>query len=559
MHPTFCSAKAWQFSTDTRGAIALLAAAVMPIAIGALALAVDMGSLYVERRQAQGAADLAAIAAASDLENAEAAVAATLKANGLASVDSLSVTKGSYVPDPDVPIGLRFRPGASPTNAVEVVFSKPGTTFFARVFSSEPIAIEVRAVAANASLATFSIGSRLLAVRAGLLNKLLGAMFGGSLNLTVMDYEALIDADVKLLSLLNALATELNLTGVTYNEILNTKVTAGNVLSAAAAATAQEGNASVAAVLHTLAGQASSATMRAPLSTLLDLGVIGSASIGQSSPGLDAGVNALDLVTGIASLANETNQAALDLTAGVPGLLSLKADLAIGERPQHSPWVAMGQPGAAVYTAQTRLRVVAEVGGSGLLAGARIRLPIGIDIAYAKATLSEVSCSNAEQSTAHATIAARPGVARAWVGELSASSLADPSSEPVVSTARIVDLPLIKVTGRADIASGNIGDTNLEFTHSDVDDRTVKTVGTRNFVETLVTSLLGKLQLTVQLGGLGIGLPGPITQLVMGALGAIAPALDQAIYELLNTLGVHLGEADVRVHGIRCGTSVLAG
>jgi uncharacterized membrane protein len=27
----------------------------------------------------------------------------------------------------------------------------------------------------------------------------------------------------------------------------------------------------------------------------------------------------------------------------------------------------------------------------------------------------------------------------------------------------------------------------------------------------------------------------------------------------LNTLGVHLGEADVRVHGIRCGTSVLAG
>lgn len=550
---------AGRFRRDKRGSIAILSAALMPIAIGALALAVDLGSLYVERRHAQGVADLAAIAAASDLDNAEAAAAAVLRENGLSSARSLTVTKGRYTPDPLVQSGQRFQRNANPVNAVEVSFSKTGGIFFASVFVSSPIEMGVRAVAANASLATFSIGSRLLAVRDGLLNKLLGAMLGTNINLSVMDYESLVDADVKLLNFLNALATELNLSGVTYNDVLNSSMTAGDVLSAAAAATAQDGNSSASATLQELAGQAGAASLQAPLSTLIDLGVLGATSIAQSAPGLDVGINTMELVTGTAALSNASNQAALDLTAAVPGLLSLKVDLTVGERPQRSPWVATDQPGASVYTAQTRLRIVAEVGGSGLLAGARIRLPIAADIAYARATLTEVSCSNGDQSTAHARISARPGIARAWIGELSTSSLQNLSGEPVVSTAKIVDLPLIKVTGHADVASTNTGDTTLDFTQADVDNKTLKRVGTSDFVETLVTSLVSRLQLSVQIGGLGIGLPGVITQLIANALGAIAAPLDQIVYSLLNTLGVHLGEADVRVHGIRCGTSVLAG
>jgi len=66
-----------RFAQNSAGSIAVLSAAVLPLSIGALALAVDMGSLYIERRQAQSAADLAAMAAAADLDNAEAAVAAT--------------------------------------------------------------------------------------------------------------------------------------------------------------------------------------------------------------------------------------------------------------------------------------------------------------------------------------------------------------------------------------------------------------------------------------------------------------------------------------------------
>jgi uncharacterized membrane protein len=559
MYSESISRRLGRLRRDRGGSVAVLAAALLPVAVGALALAIDMSSLYIARRQAQSAADLAAIAAASDLERAEAAAAATLRANGIAEPRALTVTKGSYTPDPSRPSNQRFQPGASPVNAVEVAFSKTGSLFFAKVFSRNPIDMNVRAVAANAALATFSIGSRLLAIRDGLLNKLLGAMLGSSIELSVMDYEGLIETDVKLLSFLDALATDLNLTGVTYEDVLNMNMTAGDILSAAATATQQDGNSAIAATLQELAGQASSATLQAPLSTLIDLGIIGSTSIAQAAPGLDASIRAMDLVNGTAALSNGSNQVTLDLNATVPGLLSLKVDLAVGERSQHSPWVAMGQPGATVYTAQTRLRIVAEVAGSGLLAGTRIRLPIGADIAYAKATLTDVSCSDGDQSTARAKIAARPGIARAWIGETSASSLSDLSSEPHVTAGKIIDLPLIKVTGRADVASTNTADTLLEFTQADVKNKTVKAVGTSDFAQTIVTTLLGRLQLSVQVGGLGIGLPGAISQLVANALGAVAAPLDQVVYQLLSTLGVHLGEADVRVHGIRCGTSVLAG
>lgn len=548
-----------RFARNGVGSIAILSAAALPLSIGALALAVDMGSLYIERRQAQSAADLAAMAAAANLDNAEVAVAASLEANGIDRPRSLTVIKGHYSPDPSLPRAARFRPATDPINAVEVAFTKPGRIFFASVFIDQPIEMEVRALAANASLATFSIGSRLLAVRDGLLNALLGALLGSNINLSAMSYQSLVDTDVQLLGFMNALATEMNVTAGTFNDVLNTSMTVGNVFKAAAAATAADGNSSASAALQALAGQAGSASLSAPLSSLINLGPLGSASLAQPPPGLDAGVNAMNLVNGTAALANGTNQVALNLGAAIPGVLSLKVDLAIGERQQHSAWVAVGQPGASVYTAQTRLRVVAEVGGSGLLAGTRIRLPIGVDIAYARGTLSEVTCSNGDPSTAKAKISARPGIAHAWVGELSGSSLSNLTSEPSVANARIVDTALIKVTGRADVSATNTNDTLLTFTQADVDAGTIKRVGTTNFVETVVTSLLGNLSLNVQIGGLGIGLPGTVSQLVMSILRPIAAPLDQVIYSLLATLGVHLGEADLRVHGIRCGTAVLVG
>ena len=553
--PAFCR----RLRRDETGTIIIMTALLLPVIIGATAFAVDIGALYLERRQAQGAADLAAIAGAADLERAEAAVAATLKVNGIVKTTSLKVTKGNYEPDPKLPHTQRFRADVAPFNAVQVEFSKPGRLYFAHVFHPAQVDLAVKAVAANASLATFSVGSRLLAVRDGLLNALAGALLGGNINLSVMDYEALVKADVKLNTFLDALASELHITGASYNDVLSANMTAGNVFTAAATAAGKAGDGGAASALTKLSSQAGSATLKTPLSSILNLGPLGSAGVGQANPGLDAGVNAMDLVSGTAVLANGENQVVVDLGVTVPGLLSLKVDLAIGERPQQSPWVAVGQPGATVYTAQTRLRIVAEIGGSGLLAGARIRLPIGIDLAFARATLAAASCSSGDPTTARATIATRPGIVRAWIGESSASSMADFKGQPTVTAANIVNAGLIKVTGRADISVTNTTDTMLEFTYADIVNKTIKRAETVNITETLVTSLLKNLTLTVQVGGLGIGLPGTVQTLVANTLGGVAAPLDQVVHTLLNTLGVHLGEADVRLHGLRCGAAVLTG
>src|SRR5690606_33050409 len=68
-------------------------------------------------------------------------------------------------------------------------------------------------------------------------------------------------------------------------------------------------------------------------------------------------VNALQMVTAAAGLANGKNQVALDVGATLPGLATVKVNLAIGEPPVETPSHRLGAPGSAVRSAQTRLAV----------------------------------------------------------------------------------------------------------------------------------------------------------------------------------------------------------
>ncbi len=545
--------------SDERGSIAVIAAAVLPVSIAAAALAVDMGSLYLERRAAQGAVDLAALAAAADMERANAAAAATMAANGIDGLSSLQVTKGSYQGDPRLRHTDRFRAGGSPGNAVEVVARRAGRVYFASYFTSEPMHMEVRAVAVSASQATFSVGSRLLAVRDGLVNKVLGALVGGNVALSVMDYNALAQADVKMQPFLDALATQVGVTAGTYSDVLSAHATMADVVRAMAAVAAANHDASAAAALTALLGSGSLSSVTVPLTALLNLGPLAAASIGQPNPGLDATFTALEVVSAAAVIANGGRQVAADLGVAIPGLLSLKLELAIGELPQQSGWATVGQADSMIRTAQMRLRLTAEVAGSGLLAGAKIKLPVMIDVAYAQGRLAEVACSSGAQSDATATIATRPGIAQAWIGELQSPRFNDFSTAPRVTAAKMVDVALAKVFGSSHVTMGNTRDTMLAFTQADVDSKTIKRADTSNFAESLISSLLRNLDLQVQVAGLNLGLGGTISNLVATILGTVARPLDQVVYTLLTALGVHLGEADVRVHGIRCGASVLAG
>ncbi|PPC80111.1 MAG: hypothetical protein CTY31_06730 [Hyphomicrobium sp.] len=544
-------------ASDNSGSIAIMSAFFLMVSISAAALAIDIGMLHLDKRHAQGAADLAAIAAASDPQNATAAARATLTANGIDNPQSLLVVPGNYTPDITRAPSSRFQPGVMPYNAAHVTFAKPGRTYFAQAFAETCCKIEVAATGASAALATFSIGSRLLAVRDGAINSLLGSLLGSNVALTVMDYNALADLDVTAADFLDALASELSVTAGTYDDVLNSSATVGDVIAATAKVSEQSGNSQAQVALTKLLGKSAGTSKNISLASLLDLGPLANVAIGDPAPGLDAKFKALDIITSAATVANGENQVSLDVGANIPGLLSLKLDVAIGEPPQNSSWAAAGEVGSIVRTAQTRLKLTAEVGGSGLLSAARIRLPIYLDLAYAEGRLDEIKCSGDNKQ--EATIAARPGIADVWIGEVNANQFKNFTSKPSVTKANIVDLPLIKVRGKAHVEAGNTSETDLTFTQADVDAGTIKRTDTSTIVESVVSSLLTELDLEVQILGIGIGLPGAIKSLVANTLATIAKPLDAVVYDLLSTLGVHVGEADVRVHGIRCGSGVLTG
>jgi len=540
--------------SDAGGGVAVVLALFMVVSVSLCAIAIDMGSLYLERRTLQGAADLAAIAAAGDLDRAEAAARATLTANGLGEVHALSVVKGRYEPAREVAPEARFVAGQEPFNAVRLNAATSGRLYFAKSFMSAP-QISVSAIGTADAQAAFSIGSRLASLNGGAINALLGAVLGGNVSLSAMDYNALLDADVSLGGFLSALAAEVGLTAGTYNSLLNGEIGVGDVLNAAVKAANAAGEAEGAQAVARLLGQTTAAAT-VPLKTVLDLGPLAHAEAGQPDVGLAADLNLMALISALAQAGNAKNQVALDLGGSVPGLLALKADLAIGERAQHSGWVTVGQPGAIVETAQTRLRVIAEVAGAGALAGIRVRLPIYIEIAHAEARLEALSCRLGEN--AKAVIAARPAAVRAWIGDVNKAHLSSFGSSVPVSRGAIAEAPLITVSASAYAAMTNATATSLEFTQADAEGRVVKTASTRDVTSSLVGNLLRSADLQVNVLGLGVGVSA-VKGLVTSLLTPVAAALDPLLAELLKALGVGLGEVDVQLNGIRCGTAVLAG
>lgn len=245
------------FLRDRAGNIGIMAAASSALVIGVLALGVDYGHLTLQRRSLQHASDLASIAAAANLDKAEAAALAYFTANrkrlavrngdrlmtasgdfpfaALAMRDDIDgyaeIVKGRYSADPAIAPEDRFVAGAMPYNAAKVTTMASGDLFFAQSLAARPDII-VRSVASASEQAAFSVGSRLASLDGGVLNKVLGALLGTNITLSAMDYRALLDADVDLFAFSEALASRLRLTGATYDDLLHSEIGLGDFIGA---------------------------------------------------------------------------------------------------------------------------------------------------------------------------------------------------------------------------------------------------------------------------------------------------------------------------------------
>lgn len=533
---------------DRRAGVGIMIAAAMPVLVGATALAVDLGSAMLETRQLQGAADAAAMAAAGDPSRADALARAALATNRWPGAVTVATTTGHYSGDSTIAPADRFVADSGTANAVRVTLSTPAPSYFARIFGVRSIPIRRSATAAQINLASFSLGSRLAAVNGGLVNGLLGGLTGSTLSLSVMDYNALAGANIDLFGFIDALRTTASISAGSYDKALDATVTTGQILQAAASAAETNGDLQAAAALRLLMAQSGNRSIK--LATLIDPGLLG----GQDK--VDPGafkLNAMDLVTAALETASAKRQVALDLGAGLPGLAQTKVTVAIGERPENSPWLAVTDDGEPVIrTAQARIYAETTIGGAALLGNiVSIKLPLYVEMASAEARLKAIDCST--DASRGVTAEAKTGPSTLAIGSVDTSKLQNFTTKLTVGKVALVHALLLDVNGRATIDLGAAEDWQpLRFDQAQIDRAAVQTVSSSSAVSGLAESLIRNLHLDVA------GLPlGPVVSALGSTLMLVAPVLDGLIDTITSTLGVHYGQADVRVTGMRCGTPAL--
>jgi uncharacterized membrane protein len=540
-----------RFATDERGNIAFIASTCMVLIAGCAALGVDLGTVFADKRRAQSAADLAAIVAASDLTHASSAAAATLAKNNYPPDSLVAVETGVYTASTSIAPQQRFVPAVTPANAVRVTMKTKTPLFFGRVLTGDPyFNLKATSVASTTQLATFAIGSRLVSLNGGLLNQLLGQMLGTSLSLSAMDYQALLDARINLFDFMSALGTRANLTGVSYDALLQSNLKVTDVV--AALQTASSG-ASTSAALVNLQSSLAGVTTKVSLANLLDAGPYRDMTVGQQ-PKVAVNVDAFNLLSATAQAANGTHQVASNVNLGLPGIASVSLQVTIGKRPVGTSWITIGTAGASVHTAQTRILAKIQLVGSGQVSV--VNLPVYVEVAAGTAVLNKMSCGYPDINTSKVQLGVSPGIIDAWVGNVSSSDTTNFSTKPNPGAVSIVNLGLVQVNARAHATMANTAPTNVDFSYADIQAQTRKTVNTTSFTSSLTSSLLNDLSLNVQIGPLGLPIPG-LAPLVVSIISGATGSIDKLLVTVLQTLGVGLGQADVWVLGIRCDGAVL--
>ncbi|UAK26393.1 TadG family pilus assembly protein [Sphingomonas nostoxanthinifaciens] len=538
---------------DRRGSVTLLTAAALAIATAAMALAVDLGSLYAESRKLQGIADAAALSAAGNLSTATTSAQAAIDANNPRQPVTLTIVTGVYSPDPTVAAAARFTAGGT-ANAARVTLKENAPLYFGRIFGLTSVHIGRNATAVRTDLAAFSLGSRAASLNGGIGNQLLSALTGSTISLSVADYNALATANFDLFSFVDALRTELKLTGLSYTQVLQTTTTLPHLLNALAATLTTGGNAAAASAVAKLAGSVVSTTISPAL--LVNLGSLGAQDRTSGGQAILLGLN--QFLQATLQTAGGARQMSLSLNGLIPGLASVNTTLAVGNRTASSPWLSVTSTGdTIVSTAQSRLYLEVQLLSSPalqLLGISGIRLPVYVELAAAQARLSSISCSAAAGQSA--ILSVLPSLGHASIADVNTTALSNMSVIPAETPATIVNILGIKATASATIPLSDATWQSVPFNSTEIAARAVKTVSSSGTVSAIATGLDSKLAIGVAVGPLS--LPDlTIGPLIKPILDLAAPLVDQLLSPLLDLLGIHLGQADVQINGVRCGTAAL--
>jgi len=362
-----------------RGAIGLVAAMTLGLALLFALLVVDSGRLYLEQRKLQRVVDTAALEAVTRGGHCQVANTAMTYAtqsaarNGFSAnaEQTLAIECGTLATGND---GLRrFSVDASKSEAIRVVAhnSVPRSiaSGVAALFSKGPLPLRTgltaTAVAASPSpLAMLTIRTTLGTIdstKSGLLDALIGGMLGGKLELSAVGWDGLLKTNIKLLSYLDQLAVDLLLNAGDYETLLSTAVSPTQLIDAAIKVLSKGGATAVVAVqaLQSISSISSAAQT-------LKLGDVLNVQTGTSAAGLDSSVQVFQLVQAVAQLANSKSAAAVSTEVNIPLIGTVGIKLKVIEPPQLSTignpalakaGLATGKDQIFVRTAQVRALV----------------------------------------------------------------------------------------------------------------------------------------------------------------------------------------------------------
>ncbi|WP_137916866.1 TadG family pilus assembly protein [Hydrogenophaga sp. 2FB] len=401
------------------GSIVINTAIALSLIVIAL-VGTELGYLFVMKRELQKTADLAAIAGASAVQPTDCTAASgAALANAAQNLSGFTPVVNCGRWDPAQGTERNFTAGLTAYNAVHVLIEgapPPMLAFFPgeRTLHAEAVA------AVSDPLAAFSVGSRLLRLEAGsLLPNILKTVGIGVSDTDVLSYQGLANASVTPSGLLAALGvpvtTDMDIG--TLNELAAVQnLTLGQLLGASVTALQAQGADTQAQVqlLQQLTGQLKVDALQAHIPLLGDESTSGVlVATGDGPSGLGAKVNLLDLVGSSLAVANGNHFIEIpDLD--VLGLVSAK--VAVIEPPS----IGIGGVGATAYTGQVRVYAKASTPTINLgLASLAVEIPIMIDVANAKGTLTEM-CDPAQRTAEgyeQATIEVEPSLVKLCVGK----------------------------------------------------------------------------------------------------------------------------------------------
>ncbi len=577
---------------DERGATAVFVAIVMGVVLLMItAFTIDLGMQRSGRRDMQAVADLVALdmgrlidgrtKAEIETGNAKKPSAATQLGWSMANNDndvigsSLSVTAywvelntdGSYAEAGGVPVEVSS--GGVPTGVVVRAMADVGFAF-AGVTGIASGDVERTAVALADESACFRLGSyaaRLDSSSSALLNSVLGGILGGGVNLDVLSYTGIANANVSLLDI----ALEMGFGSV--DELLAANVTAGSLLIAAADVLQADGT--------------SHANILNMVGVALGGLSINVADLISAEPGTGAAetatINAFDLLAGTVLIANGTNAIAIPaLTATLPLTgTNLTTSLSIIEKPRQR----CGKRGGTADTAQVALAINGDIANATVLGlTATGTAAVNVNVASARGVLNDIICgsetaadpSGEDVAVTHGLVTASAAVSLGVNGTVLGSGSLGPLLNGLTSLLTLV--ASIEIHGNVTITAGTsehatpktaqirvpndpaTWDDPISLGSGDLGLNTVAPTVTWNSGPTITAKNILGLNVNLNVNQQATIITNLVSSLVTSRLNPLLTAVNSNLLQpLMAVLGLSIGGADVFGHPPFCSEPSLVG